>query len=99
MDETSRGSKRQDGRSSAPAPFPHVSEELPGPGEPSSSGSLREISRRAAEGTEKQLILRTLRETRGNKRAAAQRLGIDYKTLFNKLKAFRITKDQVEAMR
>ena len=84
MDETSRGSKRQDGRSSAPAPF---------------SESLRETSRCAAEGAEKQLILRTLRETRGNKRAAAQRLGIDYKTLFNKLKAFRVTKDQVEAMR
>lgn len=99
MDETSRGSNRQDGRSSAPAPFPHVSEELSGRGDPLSSGSLLEISRHAAEGTEKQLILRTLRETRGNKKAAAQRLGIDYKTLFNKLKAFGVTKDQVEAMR
>ncbi|MBI1953433.1 MAG: sigma-54-dependent Fis family transcriptional regulator [Candidatus Omnitrophica bacterium] len=72
---------------------------LPGNGGPLSSGSLREISRRAAEGTEKQLILRTLRETHGNKRASAQRLGIDYKTLFNKLKAFGVTKDQVEEMR
>jgi transcriptional regulator with GAF, ATPase, and Fis domain len=61
--------------------------------------SLREASRRSAEETERQLILRTLRETRGNKRASAQRLGIDYKTLFNKLKTFGVTKDQVEALK
>ncbi len=60
---------------------------------------LREASRRSAQGTEKQLILRTLRETRGNKRAAAKLLGIDYKTLFNKLKSLGITKEEVEAMK
>ena len=65
----------------------------------SPSSKLREVSRRAADETEKQLILRTLRETRGNKRAASAKLGIDYKTLFNKLKAFGIAREVVEAMK
>lgn len=63
------------------------------------SSSLREASRHSAQDTEKQLILRTLRETRGNKSATAKLLGIDYKTLFNKLKALRITKEEVEAIK
>ncbi|MBI3291702.1 MAG: sigma-54-dependent Fis family transcriptional regulator [Elusimicrobia bacterium] len=63
------------------------------------AGGLREVSRRAAEEVEKQLVLRTLRETRGNKKAAAARLGIDYKTLFNKLKAFQVTNEMIETFK
>ncbi len=66
---------------------------------PSPTGNLREVSRRAAQETEKHLILRVLRQTRGNKRQAAKRLGIDYKTLFNKLKTMGVTKDQVEELK
>ncbi len=60
---------------------------------------LGEASRRAANEVERQLILRTLRETRGNKRAAARQLGIDYKTLFTKLKTLGITREAIERMK
>lgn len=49
-------------------------------------GSLIEISRRSAQTTEKELILRILSEVRWNKRKAASMLKIDYKTLYNKMK-------------
>ncbi len=39
---------------------------------------------------ERELILRTLRETGNNKAAAARQLGLDVKTIRNKLKAYRI---------
>jgi len=44
-------------------------------------------------------LVMAIRETRGNKRAASAKLGIDYKTLFNKLKAFGIAREVVEAMK
>lgn len=60
---------------------------------------LREMTRRTKQETERPLILRTLRETQGNKREAARRLGIDYKTLYNKLKNYEVSKENILAMK
>jgi len=49
------------------------------------SGSLKEQSASAAEGAEKELILRTLNEVNWNRKLAAKRLDICYKSLLNKL--------------
>jgi DNA-binding NtrC family response regulator len=50
-----------------------------------SAGSLKEQSASAAESTEKELILRTLNEVNWNRKLAARRLDICYKSLLNKL--------------
>ena len=49
------------------------------------SGSLKEQSANAAESAEKELILRTLNEVNWNRKQAARRLDICYKSLLNKL--------------
>ena len=49
------------------------------------SVSLRELAANAAERTEKELIFNTLNEVNWNRKEAAQRLNICYKTLLNKL--------------
>ena len=51
---------------------------------------LHEMVRAMAEQLEKTLIQQVLYETRGNKRLAAKRLQIGYKTLFRKLQAYNI---------
>lgn len=53
-------------------------------------GSLKEASRKLVELKERELILSTLDEVGWNKTRAAQKLRIDYKTLFNKIKKYRI---------
>lgn len=50
------------------------------------SVSLKELSARAAEEAEKNLVRRVLEETRWNRKLAARRLNISYKALLNKLK-------------
>jgi DNA-binding NtrC family response regulator len=52
------------------------------------SGSLHDVSARAVEQVERSKIEATLRECRWNKSAAAQRLGISYKTLLTKIRAY-----------
>jgi len=47
--------------------------------------SLREVAALAAERAEKELILRTLKETNWNRRQAARKLNVCYKALLNKL--------------
>jgi len=47
---------------------------------------LKEIARQAAEGAERELILRTLQHTRWNRREAAEVLGVSYKALLYKIK-------------
>ncbi len=49
------------------------------------SGSLKEQSASAAESAEKEMILRTLNEVNWNRKLAARRLDICYKSLLNKL--------------
>lgn len=49
------------------------------------SGSLKEQSANAAENTERELILRTLNEVNWNRKVAARRLNICYKSLLSKL--------------
>jgi two-component system response regulator AtoC len=50
------------------------------------SGSLKDIGRSAAREAERELISRTLQQTRWNRREAAQILGISYKALLYKIK-------------
>jgi len=52
--------------------------------------SLKDASRRAAAEAEIALIRRVMDDVRWNRRAAARRLGVSYKTLWNKLKEYRL---------
>lgn len=70
----------------APAPVEAAGAERREPGIEAAEGSLLEIGRRAAWQAERDAILRTLAQTRWNRRLAAQQLGISYKSLQNKLK-------------
>jgi len=51
-----------------------------------SSGSLKEIARHAAREAEREIIYRTLQQTRWNRREAADLLGVSYKALLYKIK-------------
>ena len=50
------------------------------------TGSLKDIARHAAREAEREMIFRTLHQTRWNRREAAQLLGISYKALLYKIK-------------
>ena len=50
------------------------------------SGSLKEIARNAAREAEREIIYRTLQQTRWNRREAADLLGVSYKALLYKIK-------------
>jgi transcriptional regulator with GAF, ATPase, and Fis domain len=50
------------------------------------AGSLKDIARNAAREAERELISRTLQQTRWNRREAAEILGISYKALLYKIK-------------
>lgn len=55
-----------------------------------SSAKVFESSQRTLDDIEKQMILNTLRETRGNKSATAEQLGITRQKLYNRLKKYGI---------
>jgi len=57
--------------------------------------TLKVTSRQAAKEAERELIVKTLTSCHWNKAKAARRLGIDYKTLYNKIKAYGITREEV----
>jgi two-component system response regulator AtoC len=55
-------------------------------------GSLKDIGRQAAREAERELIFRTLQQTRWNRREAAEILGISYKALLYKIKEAELDK-------
>lgn len=69
-----------------PKHLPESIREVTSLSQPVGDGSLRTASKDAAQKVERELILKTLKETNWNKRRASRILKIDYKTLFNKLK-------------
>jgi two-component system, NtrC family, response regulator AtoC len=72
----------------APAAAAAVAASSNGDGRPTTPviGSLKEIARQAAREAEREMIFRTLQQTRWNRREAAQLLGISYKALLYKIK-------------
>ncbi len=56
--------------------------------------TLKVTSKQAAKEAERELIIKTLLSCHWNKAKAARRLGIDYKTLYNKMKAYGITREE-----
>lgn len=78
----------------------HLPPEVAGPGPGVSRSSfwvqagleeirpIKEVSRRVVAQVERELIQRALAKSRGNKIQCARWLGIDYKTLFNKLRQY-----------
>jgi two-component system response regulator AtoC len=66
----------------ASPPAPQKPDSTPAP----LNGSLKEIGRQAAREAERELIFRTLQQTRWNRREAAEMLGISYKALLYKIK-------------
>ncbi len=79
-----------------PPPPPPVRAAPPAPVAPpqaaSLSGSLKDIGRNAAREAERELIFRTLQQTRWNRREAAEILGISYKALLYKIKEAELDK-------
>ena len=62
------------------------------PPAPLLTGSLKDIGRHAAREAERELIFRTLQQTRWNRREAAEILGISYKALLYKIKEAELDK-------
>jgi two-component system response regulator AtoC len=59
---------------------------------PVATGSLKAIARSAAREAERELIYRTLQQTRWNRREAAEILGVSYKALLYKIKEAELDK-------
>jgi two-component system, NtrC family, response regulator AtoC len=78
-----------------PPPAPRVELPLPIPAPalpPALRGSLKDIARHAAREAERELIYRTLQQTRWNRREAAEILGVSYKALLYKIKEAELDK-------
>lgn len=57
--------------------------------------TLKELNRTIKKKMEKEVITKTLNEANWNKAEVARRLGIDYKTLYYKIKNYGIKKSKV----
>ena len=55
---------------------------------------IRQVGRKAAETAEKRIIQNTLHQTRWNRKDAARRLGVSYKTLLNKIQKYQLDRVQ-----
>jgi two-component system response regulator AtoC len=86
-----------DGEAPAPAPRPRNAMPIDLEIEVDGKIPLKPIAARAAEEAEKRVILRVLAETRWNRRRAAARLDICYKTLLNKLHQWQLDGDEEAA--
>ena len=75
----------------APMPAPAPAAAIPAPYR-LPVGSLKDIARHAAREAERELIYRTLQQTRWNRREAAEILGISYKALLYKIKEAELDK-------
>jgi transcriptional regulator with GAF, ATPase, and Fis domain len=75
----------------APAPAPAATPAVAAAPAPL-CGSLKDIGRMAAREAERELIYRTLQQTRWNRREAAEILGISYKALLYKIKEAELDK-------
>lgn len=64
---------------------------------PLRSVSLKQVTREAAQALERKIILRTLQETRWNRRQAARVLNISYRALLYKIKAAGLISDRTRA--
>jgi DNA-binding NtrC family response regulator len=58
--------------------------------------TLKAVVRHVVETAERDLIVRTLERTRWNRAQAARLLGINYKTLYNKLKEYALLREGEE---
>jgi DNA-binding NtrC family response regulator len=58
------------------------------PTAPGAGSTLKDVVRHVVESAERDLIMRTLERTRWNRAQAARILGINYKTLYNKLREY-----------
>jgi transcriptional regulator with PAS, ATPase and Fis domain len=58
------------------------------------SGTLAEVSRRAAAGAEKEKIRRVLEDVDGNRSEAAEKLQVSSRTLLTKMRDYELTGDQ-----
>jgi two-component system response regulator AtoC len=77
----------------APAPPPPPVVAPPAPTfTTAATGSLKDIARNAAREAERELIHRTLQQTRWNRREAAEILGVSYKALLYKIKESELDK-------
>ena len=86
-------------------PFPA----RPVPGEDPDSGKgdsprmkgqmLKRIGREAAEGAEKECLVRALQETHWNRREAARILQVSYKALLYKIKKYRLNETNIQKLR
>jgi two-component system response regulator AtoC len=77
----------------AAAPSGPAAAAVSAPAVPASlTGSLKDIARHAAREAERELIFRTLQQTRWNRREAAEILGISYKALLYKIKEAELDK-------
>jgi two-component system response regulator AtoC len=69
-----------------PAPAPEPAPAAPADMTPPANCSLKDVSRSAARGAERDLIARMLQQTRWNRKETADILGISYKALLYKIK-------------
>ena len=76
------------------APARHAEAEPAEPVPPPVNYSLKDVSRSAARGAERDLISRMLQQTRWNRKEAADMLGISYKALLYKIKENGLDKAQ-----
>jgi transcriptional regulator with GAF, ATPase, and Fis domain len=86
------GSPVADSATHPPPATPGTASNGNGSGTRAPSGSLKDIARQAAREAERELIFRTLQQTRWNRREAAQILGISYKALLYKIKEAELDK-------